>query len=235
MLILRTWQTSSPLMHMKATTDWPNKRRFVRQVIIHSIHLFLSSMLRLLLTLLIISVGQPHQVTTKLLQQLVDSLLDLLHNTLLLMCSLGGPTSSSVVATSSSSGGTGLCVGTSPVTSTVARLASGSGGTITVGNTLRGRGSVISTGGRVATTELVFSPFSFVGGASMFLTGTLYTANRVCPVITLSTSKGASATRTTKVILEDTLVIVVSTLPDTVGVRGEVLGRSSELVGVSGV
>lgn len=222
-------------MHKRATADSSNKRRFVRQVIIHSIHLFLSYMLRLLLTLLIISIGQRHQVTTKLLQQLVDSLLDLLHNTLLLMCSLRGPTSSSVVATSSSSGGTGLCVGTSPVTSTVARLAGGSGGTITVGNTLRGRGSVISTGGRVAATELVFSPFSFVGGASMFLTGTLYTANRVRRVIALSTSKGASATRTTNVILEDTLVIVVSTLADTVGVRGEVLGRSSKLLRVSGV
>lgn len=192
-------------------------------------------MLRLLLTLLIISIGQHHQVTTKLLQQLVDSLLDLLHNTLFLMRSFRGPTSSSVVATSSSSGGTGLRVGTSLVTSTVARLAGGSGGTITVGNTLGGRGSVICTGGRVAATELVFSPFSFVGSASMFLTGTLYTANRVRRVITLSTSKGASATRTTNVILEDTLVIVVSTLADTVGVTGEVLGRRSKLLRVSGV
>lgn len=187
----------------------------------------------------------------------MDSLLDLLNNTLLLMCTLSGPACISVVATNGSTrlsggarvsaGGTSLVVCTSPVTSTVARLAGGSSGTIAAGNTLRGSGSVISTGGRVAASEFVFSLFSFVGGASsgtstsarcstsvMLLTGTLYTANRVLLVITLSTSKGASAAGTTGVVLEETLIVVVSALAETVGVGGEVFVRSGKLVGVSG-
>lgn len=180
----------------------------------------------------------------------MDSFLDLLYNTLLLMCTLGSPACRSVMATNGSTrlssragvsaGGTSLVVGTSPVTSTVAGLAGGSGSTIAAGNTVRGRGSVVSTSSRVAASEFVFSLSSFVGGAPngtsvTLLTGTLFTANRVPLVVTLPTSKGGSATGTTGIVFEETLVVVVSAFANTVGVGGEVLVRSGKLGGVSDV